>query len=143
MLHYHKTGFVLSRDLRSHAIRNLLLGRSGGGGDWGNRTRVFRMPRKAWGSAQQPRKFNESTLCPNAYLLEAGVINVQESPDFFCGVEEMARVLLDCEDGGELETSGGASASNRRALGTKIIHFVRNPYSMMLSNYFYHSQDPT
>lgn len=26
---------------------------------------------------------------------------------------------------------------------TKIVHFVRNPFDMVLSNYFYHSQDPT
>ena len=26
---------------------------------------------------------------------------------------------------------------------TKIVHFIRNPFSMVLSNYFYHAQSPS
>lgn len=121
MLHYHKTGFVLSRDLRTHAVKYLM-----------NQTQqpMFHIPKKNWGSIQQPRKFDESTNCPGVFHLEGGVINVQESPDYYCSIEELARILFNET---ELEITRG----------TRIIHFVRNPYSMALSNYFYHAQDPT
>ena len=35
--------------------------------------------------------------------------------------------------------NNGGSNSN----GVKIVHFIRNPFEMALSNYFYHAQDPT
>ncbi|KAL3805638.1 hypothetical protein HJC23_005882 [Cyclotella cryptica] len=136
MIHYHKTGFVLSRRLRSHSIEHF--------------TRYidqhylssglnFTLPEhKSWGSFQQPRKFTETTHCPEYFRLDRGMIHVQESPDFYCGVEEMARILLHEE---EFDMNGNFTDTSR--IGTKIIHFVRNPYSMALSNYYYHAQVPT
>lgn len=136
MIHYHKTGFVLSRRLRSHSIEHfsryidqhyLSSGLN------------FTLPEhKSWGSFQQPRKFAATTHCPEYFRLDRGVIHVQESPDFFCGVEEMARILLHEEKYGTNRNS-----TNDSRVGTKIIHFVRNPYSMALSNYYYHAQVPT
>ncbi|KAL7521988.1 hypothetical protein ACHAWX_006684 [Stephanocyclus meneghinianus] len=136
MIHYHKTGFVLSRRLRSHSIEHfsryidqhyLSSGLN------------FTLPEhKSWGSFQQPRKFVATTHCPEYFRLDRGVIHVQESPDFFCGVEEMARILLHEEKYGTNRNS-----TNDSRVGTKIIHFVRNPYSMALSNYYYHAQVPT
>ena len=123
MLHYHKTGFVLSRQLlRSHAVEHFATPSR-------QQPETFRIPEKSWGSIQLPRHHEEGTSCPDVFRLEGGMINVQESPDFYCDVEEMARVLLD-----EDEVA--------RTRGTKIVHFVRDPLSMALSNYYYHSQDP-
>lgn len=121
MLHYHKTGFVLSRQLRSHAVEHFATP--------SRQPETFRIPEKSWGSIQLPRHHEEGTNCPGVFRLEGGTINVQESPDFYCDVEEMARVLLDEDE----------VAKTR---GTKIVHFVRDPLSMALSNYYYHSQDP-
>lgn len=123
MIHYHKTGFVLSRQLRTHAIKNF--------DHWislGMTSRLnFTMPiDKPWGSMQQPRTFSSSSHCPNQYDLQRGVINVQESPDLYCHVEELANIL-----------------HGNETIGTKILHFVRNPYSMAVSNYYYHAQVPT
>jgi hypothetical protein len=130
MIHYHKTGFVLSRHLRSHSIKQL--------NQYISDERLpsslnFTIPQdKSWGSIQQPRKFGE-THCPDYFRLNRGVINVQESPDFYCSVDEMAKILLDDQYGNETHSREG----------TKIVHFVRNPYSMVLSNYYYHAQVPT
>jgi hypothetical protein len=127
MIHYHKTGFVLSRDLRSHAIQlfnQYIMDRGL------NPALNFTMPsKKTWGSIQRPRQFGPN-LCPGVFDLQRGVIHVQESPDFYCNVDEMARILL--QDEGHYER-----------VRTKIVHFVRNPYSMALSNYYYHAQVPT
>lgn len=132
MIHYHKTGFVLSRLLRSHAITHFTHYISHG--DM-NPSLNFTLPPpdKSWGSIQQPRKFT-SSYCPNPFDLQRGMIHVQESPDFYCHVKEMGRILLNDE---------AISHGELLREGTKIIHFVRNPYSMALSNYYYHAQLPT
>jgi hypothetical protein len=93
---------------------------------------------KPWGSVLQPRKFDNRTYCPNEFGLKRGVIDVQESPDLYCGVEEMARILL-----GDDEEMQQRDSSSEERRSTNIVHFVRNPYSMALSNYYYHSQIPT
>jgi len=130
MMHYHKTGFVLSRQLRSLAEKNLLrFDTLNATNDIHNST-IFRIPKKNWGSIQRPRQFNLSTKCQDIYHLEGGLIHVQESADLFCNVDALADILLNEDD-------------IRTSRETRIIHFVRNPYSMALSNYFYHSQDPT
>jgi len=130
MMHYHKTGFVLSRQLRRLAEKNLLrFDTLNATNDIHNST-IFRIPEKNWGSIQRPRQFNFSTKCQDTYHLEGGLIHVQESPDLFCNVDALVDILLNEDD-------------IRTSRETRIIHFVRNPYSMALSNYFYHSQDPT
>ena len=63
--------------------------------------------------------------------LAAGSISVQHAPDLFCGPRDLARILL----GGE-----GVAPGDR---GVKVVHLVRNPYSMAISNYHYHARDPT
>jgi hypothetical protein len=125
MMHYHKTGFVLSRQLRSLAANHLTRSK-----DTNETSTIFHIPEKNWGSIQQPRKFNHTTKCPENFRLEGGYINVQESPDLYCNVEALVDVLLNVDD-------------IKATQETRIIHFVRNPYSMALSNYFYHTQDPT
>ena len=95
----------------------------------------FTMPYdKSWGSVQQPRTLTSFTHnCPKPFNLQRGMINVQESPDLYCHVEELAKILL----------LGGKSNSETVVAGTKIVHFVRNPYTMAVSNYYYHAQVPT
>ncbi len=131
MIHYHKTGFVLSRELRSLAEHSLLRFETfnSTNHDEKNST-IFHIPEKNWGSIQQPRKFNQSTKCQDIFHLEGGYINVQESPDLFCSVEKLADVLINEDD-------------VKTTRETRIIHFVRDPYSMALSYYLYHVQDPT
>ena len=53
-------------------------------------------------------------------------------PDLFCTPEELAHILLE----------GGDGHKNRER-GVKIVHLVRNPFSMAVSNYHYHAQLPT
>lgn len=43
--------------------------------------------------------------------------------------------------GGDGDTGPDDDASGR--MGVKIVHLVRNPFQMALSNYLYHSQEPT
>ncbi|KAL3763699.1 hypothetical protein ACHAWU_008021 [Discostella pseudostelligera] len=43
--------------------------------------------------------------------------------------------------GGDADTEPDDDASGR--MGVKIVHLVRNPFQMALSNYLYHSQEPT
>ena len=131
MIHYHKTGFVLSRQLRSLAESNLLHYDTLNATNDKQNSTIFHIPEKNWGSIQQPRKFNLNTKCQDTYHLDGGYINVQESPDLFCSVEKLADVLINDDE------------NMKTTPETRIIHFVRNPYSMALSNYFYHAQDPT
>jgi hypothetical protein len=91
-------------------------------------------------SAFSTRKHSSETQCPvpgarnknsrvintEGFRLHDSTIYVQESPDLFCSDDDILHGLGSSHKG-----------------GTKIIHFVRNPYEMVLSNYFYHAQDPT
>ena len=132
MIHYHKTGFVLSRQLRSHAIKHFTQHIQHGM----NPELNYTLPAdKPWGSLLQPRQFGKRTHCPSHFGLRGGVIDVQESPDLFCGVDELAKILLGDEQYSDVKESERGE--------TKIVHFVRNPYSMALSNYYYHAQIPT
>ena len=54
---------------------------------------------------------------------------VQAAPDFFCYVSVLAEQLLRNNDG-----------SLREKKGVKIIHMVRNPYALAISNWMYHAQ---
>ncbi|KAL7501059.1 hypothetical protein ACHAWT_009130 [Skeletonema menzelii] len=79
-------------------------------------------------SAFAPRRHSSQSHCPRGYRLEpfhlkSGQLYLQESPDLFCNVTELEKAIL--------------------ARKAKIIHFVRNPFDMVLSNYLYHSQEPT
>lgn len=153
IVHYHKTGYVLSRELMFllHQIEHEV---NRPGMEYGKRGSKFEVSgvdrdgeRYAFDgignwqhSAFSTRKHTENQ-CPfpvgrkpsqvvlpqtEGFTLRDGTIYVQESPDLFCDDEDIL-----------------AGLAKSHAGGTKIIHFVRNPYEMVLSNYFYHSQDPT
>ena len=55
------------------------------------------------------------------------------SPDLFCTAEELVKIILHSGEKGKAEYDGGV----------KVIHLIRNPFSMAVSNYKYHSRIPT
>lgn len=71
------------------------------------------------------REHDTTTKCPHLYL-HPNTVYVQASPDFFCDIDVLAEELL--------------LHPTKRSV--KIIHLVRDPFSMAISNYMYHSQDP-
>eukprot|EP00573_Skeletonema_grethae_P009605 CAMPEP_0201693594 /NCGR_PEP_ID=MMETSP0578-20130828/6139_1 /ASSEMBLY_ACC=CAM_ASM_000663 /TAXON_ID=267565 /ORGANISM="Skeletonema grethea, Strain CCMP 1804" /LENGTH=443 /DNA_ID=CAMNT_0048179157 /DNA_START=15 /DNA_END=1346 /DNA_ORIENTATION=- len=72
------------------------------------------------------RQHDPHTKCPHL-TLHPNTIYVQSSPDFFCDVNVLAEELL---------------SRPTKQRGVKLIHLVRNPFKMAISNYKYHSQDP-
>lgn len=71
------------------------------------------------------REHDSITKCPHL-TLHPYTAYVQSSPDFFCDIDILAEELL----------------TRPYKRGVKIIHLIRNPFSMAMSNYNYHSQDP-
>lgn len=150
--HYHKTGYVLSRELMfllhqiEHEVHrpDIQYEKRGtkfevSGVDESGERFAFDGVGNWARSAFSTRKHDRKTECPSpvgrkevvlppteGFTLRDGTIYVQESPDLYCNDEEVLNGLALSHEG-----------------GTKIIHFVRNPYEMVLSNYFYHSQEPT
>lgn len=153
--HYHKTGYVLSRelmfllqqievdvnrpDLNSKFAHHVKFEVSGVEHETGERF-AFDQVGNWVRSAFHARQHNSVTKCPDPvkggrgfelaltedFSLRDSTMYAQESPDLFCSDQDILESLALSHKG-----------------GTKIIHFVRNPYEMVLSNYFYHSQDPT
>mmetsp|Transcript_5715 Transcript_5715/g.14275 ORF Transcript_5715/g.14275 Transcript_5715/m.14275 type:complete len:534 (+) Transcript_5715:207-1808(+) len=160
IVHYHKTGYVLSRELKN-LIRHVEIGAnrpdlydmiqdgkeykrivdpvkfetSGIDRETGDRISFDGVGNWAR-SAFQQRRHDDDTHCMRnrdqssfgqrqSFTLQKGKVYVQESPDLFCSISDIY------------------SSMNLGKGGTKIIHLVRNPFDMALSNYFYHSQDPT
>ena len=135
IVHYHKTGYVLTRELKN-LVRELeseaaypdLEGKrysgikhiqSGLDDETGKRfafDQYGNWPRSAF----QTRNHMKETNLPNRFDMSPASLYVQESPDIFA------------DDAVVLEKMNTAEG------GTKIIHFVRNPFEMVLSNYFYH-----
>jgi len=141
---YHKTGFVLTRFLKS-AVSQLeiethrpdekneyydMKKHTNYGVDTKTGERFAFDTIGGWSkSAFLPRRHSKVTQCPRSYWsavpfqIKTAQLYLQESPDFFCDVKEIETSIL--------------------ARKAKIIHFVRNPFDMVLSNYLYHSQKPT
>jgi hypothetical protein len=71
------------------------------------------------------REHDTLTKCPH-FILHPNTIYVQSSPDFFCDIDILAEMLL----------------TRPFKKSVKIIHLVRNPFTMAISNYKYHSQNP-
>lgn len=119
IIHYHKTGHVLSRQLRDFLI---LAGRKSStpGPASNNRVHAFRY-----------RMHEESTGCPRAMELSPGIVYVAAAPDFFCDDRFLAESLLRNDD------------AFRDKLGVKVIHLVRDPFALSVSNFVYHAQWPT
>ena len=141
---YHKTGYVLTRQLKylvtkleletlaPHELDKLHLNRNQRiyyGTDRYTGERYAFDTIGGWTrSAFAPRRHFNYTYIPRGYRNEpmrihSGRLYLQESPDLFCSVKELKKTI--------------------KAPKAKIIHFVRNPFDMLLSNYKYHSQDPS
>ena len=139
IVHYHKTGYVLSRELRNlvrelevkvrrpykQYINPVQFLTSGIDEKTGERIAFDQVG--SWArSAYQVRNHCSESQCPRDFGLRIGTMYIQESPDFYCSLSEISSSMISGREG-----------------GTKIVHFVRNPFDMAVSNYFYHSQDPT
>eukprot|EP00985_Skeletonema_marinoi_P019840 scaffold11514_cov150-Skeletonema_marinoi.AAC.2 len=72
------------------------------------------------------RQHDPTTKCPHL-TLHPNTVYVQSSPDFFCDVDILAEELL---------------TRPTKQRGVKLIHLIRDPFTMAISNYNYHSQDP-
>jgi hypothetical protein len=138
---YHKTGYVLTRQLKKLVSQlEIETHRSDENDIYYTGQNIFGIDLKtgerfafdtigSWTrSAFAPRQHSSKTHCTKGYRSEPfqikrGQLYLQESPDLFCDVRELERAIL--------------------ARKAKIIHFVRNPFDMALSNYLYHSQEPT
>lgn len=116
IIHYHKTGHHLSRSLRDFLVAGTPNGRPASN----NRENSF-----------QHRNHEEHTGCPQAMHLSPGIIHIQAAPDFFCDTNILVEYLL--RNDNELQEKKGV----------KIIHLVRNPFSLAVSNWIYHTQYPT
>ena len=122
IISYHKTGHDLQVDLANILNEAFPLTALRLTDQWGLKSRFRR------------RRHPESLACARL-TLQAGKIHVQHAPDLYCSPEILAHILLDVREG-----SNDGSVLDR---GTKVVHLVRNPYSMAVSNYHYHAQDPT
>jgi len=75
---------------------------------------------------RRPRTHDSNTHCPSNFTLVPSTIYLQEAPDLYCNETLLAKSMM----------LGGSTK-------VKVVHFVRNPYDMALSNYYYHSQEHT
>ncbi|KAL7535212.1 hypothetical protein ACHAWF_005089 [Thalassiosira exigua] len=73
----------------------------------------------------------EGPGCPRAMELDPGVVAVQAAPDLFCDPPLLAEYLL---------RNGDAFREKR---GVKVVHLVRDPFDLAISNWIYHAQFPT
>lgn len=131
IIHYHKSG---------HAIANnflKLLGREGRSIGLGTKHDEKGKKRKRIRGIKK-RTHDMNTECPRGHY-PCGYALILTSPDFFCSNDVLDEVL---EPTGPNPYRMKMNAQ-KIAYGTKIIHMVRDPFEMALSNYFYHSQSPT
>jgi len=119
IIHYHKTGHDLSRQLRDFLI---LAGEQHLNGEpaSNNRENTF-----------AHRNHEENTGCPRAMTLSPGIVHVQAAPNFFCDTNLLAEYLLKNDN------------AFKEKMGVKVIHLVRNPFDLAVSNFIYHTQWPT
>ena len=81
-----------------------------------------------WPLGRGRRHHDKDVGCPPIQV-EPGRVYVASAPNFFCNTKVLTERLLDDE--------------KKVKMGVKIIHLIRNPFDLALSNWVYHSQDPT
>ena len=142
---YHKTGYVLTRFLlkeileleiraRGYAEGKVQVNLTGYAIDYVDEktgSPIAFGRRGSWHKmVAPPRRHHGISGCSSDFRLSAGKIYLQEAPDFFCRDTDLSARML------------ALPARNPDTGGrVKIVHFVRNPFEMALSNYFYHSQE--
>ena len=139
---YHKSGTELSEELSRFLVQK------------GKRVGLKENPT---GRGPYPkRQHDKVTKCPKFNLIP-GAVYVQQAPDFFCSTEELhhgvflSQLALQKKDNTRVKKRYNgrplhghtATKISSRHRGTKMIHLIRNPYTLALSNYFYHAQNPT
>lgn len=139
---YHKTGYVLTRQLKKAVTMvEIESNRPHERDNYKTSAYTFYGTDRQTGerfafdtvggwtrSAFAQRRHSFKSHCPigfrrEPFKLKSGQLYLQESPDLFCKVKKLKKAIS--------------------ARKVKIIHFVRNPFDMVLSNYLYHSQQPT
>jgi hypothetical protein len=118
IINYHKTGHELAYSLQELILSNF--------------------PDLERGNGARPRQHPSSAQGCTHIELPPGKIIVQEAPHFFCNTNDLAEMLL--ANKGRFHREAEQRIPKR---GIKILHLVRDPFSMAVSNYNYHSQDPT
>lgn len=86
--------------------------------------------KKTMFSKVERHDFVSDTVRCSKMSLVPGSVTVIEAPEFHCNREKLANLLMH-------------NQSKKKKWGVKLIHLVRNPFSMAVSNYLYHRQDPT
>ena len=119
IIHYHKTGHHLSRQLRDFIVAG-----NPGGPKSNDRENAF-----------LHRMHEEETGCPHAMELSPGIITVQAAPNLFCDTNVLAEYLL--------RNTNDNKPLQQQKKGVKVIHLVRNPFDLAVSNWIYHAQYPT
>mmetsp|Transcript_30844 Transcript_30844/g.52680 ORF Transcript_30844/g.52680 Transcript_30844/m.52680 type:complete len:475 (+) Transcript_30844:106-1530(+) len=67
-------------------------------------------------------QFNTGTLCTDLNL-ESNTVTILEAPEFHCNWQKIRSLFMDHED------------LKQEKYGVKVIHLVRNPFSMAVANY--------
>eukprot|EP00804_Cyclotella_cryptica_P014440 CCRYP_004778-RA/>CCRYP_004778-RA protein AED:0.14 eAED:0.14 QI:194/1/1/1/0/0/2/257/553 len=99
----------------------------------------YRRPKKR----QQKRYHDPTTKCA-ALSLELGKASIVTAPNFFCSIDVLGEVLTPLQPHHRPPRYREEEERPKTSFyGTKIIHMIRDPFDMALSNYFYHSQVPT
>jgi hypothetical protein len=139
IIHYHKTGHHLSRQLRDFLVAGTTNDSSS------NKPPIISDNGRE--NAFQHRYHEQETGCPHAMVLYPGIVAVQAAPDFFCTVSTLVEYLLRDDNGGIDDNDSMLQQQQQQTktkkCGIKIIHLVRNPYSLAVSNWVYHAQYPT
>ncbi|KAL7530768.1 hypothetical protein ACHAXR_003662 [Thalassiosira sp. AJA248-18] len=68
------------------------------------------------------REFNTETKCTD-FNLESSTVTILESPEFHCNMQKLRSLFMDHKD------------HSQEKWGVKLIHLVRNPFSMAVANY--------
>ena len=118
IINYHKTGHELSYSLQELILSNF--------------------PGLERENGARPRQHPSSGQGCAHIELPPGKVVVQEAPHFFCDTNSLSDMLL--ANRGRFHRESEHRIPKR---GIKILHLVRDPFSMAVSNYNYHSQDPT
>lgn len=166
IVHYHKTGHHLS-----HQLRDLLLQASNISMSSSAFSSQIHLSSNEQEHAFKSRYHEMETGCPTHMYLPPGIISVQAAPDIFCEPEILAEYLLRNAKVATMTNTYSATTDDitthtlddvlladgaqpqqqqqsiyippHEKRGIKIIHLVRNPYTLAISNWIYHSQYPT
>ena len=132
---YHKSGHHLSHTLRNYLQQDL---------------REHFGSRLKFGHVDVRGSYDASTKCTEL-ALAPGTITIIEAPEFQCHKEQLAKMMMNNPfDHPDPDTSSdsihpkrGVKDPAHQKWGVKVIHLVRNPFGMAVSNYHFHAQDPT